>query len=73
MGMIEIKQYWIDGYPQIEDVEEAFKIVKEQNVIVELRWHVAWSGNYSANVSSEDIEDGVQKFFDEQIPHIYGV
>lgn len=73
MGMTEIKQYWIDGHPQIEDVEEAFKIVKEQNVIVELRWHVKYSGSYSANVSSEDIEKGVQEFFNKYISQVYPV
>lgn len=70
--MTEIKQYWIDGRPQIEDVEEAFKIVKEQNVIVELRWYVKYSGSYSVNISSEDIEKGVQEFF-KKIPHFYPV
>lgn len=73
MGMIEIKQYFIDGYPQIEDVEEAFKIVKEQNVIVELKWYVNYSGSYSVNVSSEDIEKGVQEFFNKYIPQVYPV
>ena len=73
MGMTEIKQYWIDGCPHIEDVEEAFKIVKEQNVIVQLRWYVKYSGSYSANVSSEDIEKGVQEFFNKYIPQVYPV
>lgn len=73
MGMIEIKQYWIEDTPKIEDVEMAFRIVKEQNVVVQLKWYVEYSGSYRVFIHPDDIEIGVKKFFEHKIPHIYGV
>ena len=72
--MTEIKQYWIEDTPKIDDIEEAFKIVEEQNVVVTLRWHVAWSGSYSASIDLEDTQQlSPTEYFEKHIPHVYGV
>lgn len=69
--MIEIKQYWIDDLPKIEDIEEVFKIVKEQNVVVEIKWYVRYAGEYHRFIFPEDTQSDVNEYFEKRIPHVY--
>lgn len=39
--------------PSKEDVEECLKIAKEKHCIVELRWHKAWSGDFSRYIKED--------------------
>jgi hypothetical protein len=71
--MKEIKHYWIEDTPKIEDIKEAFKIVKEQDVVVEIKWYVPYSGTYARSIMSKHTRLTPEEYFEECIPHIYGV
>jgi len=72
--MNEIKYFWIDGMPTVEHIKEAYRIVKEENYIVTLKWFVKYSGHYAISVDHEDIETMTpEEFFEKEVPHIYGV
>ena len=72
--MIEIKTYWLDDFPTIEDVEEAFELVKANDIMVELRWCVPYSGVYGRTLNKETLEEFTpESYFEKVIPHCYGV
>ena len=72
--LISVKTYAIDGLPKIEDIEEAYKIVSENNCIVELMWDVEYSGRYTRYIHPETITNlSAQEYFDNIVPHVYGV
>lgn len=72
--MIEIKNYWIDDTPTIEDVKEAFELVHNNDIVVKLNWHFPWSGNYNRVVTKNTLEKHTpESYFKDVIPHCYGV
>ncbi len=77
MAMTEIRTYWIenkDHVPTIQDVEEAFKLVSENDIIVELNWFFPYSGEHSRTVTKSIVESMTpQEYFDNVIPHTYSV
>lgn len=74
--MLKIETYYIDEHerPTLEDVKEAFEIAKINNIIVELKWYVPYSGTYARCISPDDVKNmSPETYFKEIIPHMYGV
>lgn len=71
--MQQVKTYMLEEIsqtPTLEDIKECIEIAKRDNCVVNLIWHMKWSGKYSQYIRAED---DPQKYFDENIPRIYGV
>ena len=64
----EVKTY-ICEYPSDEEIQEALNIVKRDNIIIKLQWHVKHSGTYHAIIASDSTIESVKK----QIPRVYGI
>ena len=73
--MTRIEEYYVDHIPTMEDIEEAFGIVKEKgNILVRIVWFVPYSGTYKRVISIEDVETKtVKEWFDEEMPKCYPV
>lgn len=72
--MTKIEHYMCDDMPRVKDIQEAFEIVKSNNVIVCINWYVKHSGRYQRFLSKELAEEITpEEFWEKYIPHIYGM
>ena len=74
--MLKIETYYIYEHecPTLEDIEKGFEIVKNNNVIVELKWYVPYSGIYVRCISPDNVANtSPEIYFKEKIPHVYAV
>ena len=73
--MRKIESYWIDDVPTLKDIEEAFQIVKSNpNIIVEIKWAVKWSGEYSRFIDWDVVSSiSPTDYLEYRIPHVYGM
>lgn len=60
----------IDQTPTLEDIKECVEIAKRDNCVVELRWQTKWSGAYARYIWADD---DPQEYFNNKIPHVYGL
>ncbi len=68
--MLKKKEIYIcDTIPHDEDIEKGMEIAKENDVLVEIRWHVPYSGWYNVFISSDSEFDDIKN----QMPRIYGI
>ena len=72
--MIEMKTFWCEDVPQLDDIKHAYELV-EQGYAVTIEWYVKWSGSYSRMVTKSSLEKypTPEEYFEIVIPHIYGV
>ena len=70
--MKEVKTYILDDDtgPALEDIEQCVNIAKSTNCVVKLEWIMKWSGHYERIIRSED---DPQDYYENHIPHIYGL
>lgn len=71
--MKEIKTYWCEDKPTLEDIELAFKQVLWGSV-VEIKWYVEYSGTYSRIIREKDVNKySAEEYLEKCIPHRYAV
>ena len=71
--MTEIKSFWIDNVPTLEDIEQAYSLV-DTGVIVSIRWFVPYNGSHERVITKNVTQEHtVEEYFEKCIPHIYGV
>ena len=65
-----IKTFYVKGYPELVDWEEAVRMAKEESCVVELRWMpnimCGWYHDYV-------FEDSDPIKLDEKTPKVYGI
>ena len=67
--MLKKKETYIcDTIPDDEDIEKGMEIAKENDVIVEIRWHVSYWW-YNVLIRSDSEFDDIKN----KIPRIYGI
>lgn len=66
--MIPIKTFRCESKPTQQEILEAIKIAKEDKCIVELKWFVAYSGNYSITISAEETFEGIVNKLPKKYP-----
>ena len=73
--LTEMKSYLVsNGTPSLQDVEEAFQIVQDTGSAVRIHWSATYSGNYQRTVTPDTIKNmSAQEYFDNVVPHVYGV
>ena len=65
-----IKTFYVKGYPELVDWEEAVRMAKEESCVVELRWMPNIYAGYYHDYVFED-SDPVK--LDEKTPKVYGI
>lgn len=71
--MREIKIYWCEDKPTLEDIEEAYAKISE-GFVVEIKWYVEYSGVYSRTIREKDVNKySAEEYFKNCIPHRYAV
>ena len=71
--MTEIKSFWIDSTPKLDDIKQAFELAKT-DVAVSIRWYVKYNGSHERITTKEIIDEYTcEEYFEKCIPHIYGV
>ena len=70
-----MKTFWIEGKPTVDDIQQAYDIVKNEGVVVEFKWFVPYNGMHDRKIRAATIEKYLDPkvYFDECIPHTYGV
>lgn len=74
--MIPIKSFWCgsDRGPTKEEIQEAFNVASQEEVIVSIEWHIKYNGTHRRLIDKEITEQYTpEKYWKEVIPHIYGV
>lgn len=73
--MVEMRTFWCKDVPTIDDIFYAYKLVKEQDIVVSIEWYVKYNGRHQRIITRETLEKypSPEKYFKEVIPHIYGV
>ncbi len=72
--MTEIKYYWLHDTPKYEDIQKAYQIVVTEDVAVELKWFVPYSGFHTTLISPEHtMKMSAKEFWANKIPHSYGM
>ena len=71
--MTEIKSFWIDNVPTLEDIEQAYSLV-DTGVVVSIHWFVPHNGSHE-RIITKDITQKytAEEYFDRRIPHMYGI
>lgn len=71
--MTEIKSFWIEDRPTLEDIEQAYSLV-DTGVIVSIRWFVQYNGSHE-RIITKDVKQKYtpEEYFEKCILHIYGV
>ena len=60
--------------PELKDIEEAFKIVEENHVVVEIRWFVPYSGRFARTIRPNTIaETTPEKYFNSIRPYMCSI
>ena len=71
--MTEIKSFWVENKPTLEDIRQAFELVKT-GIVVSIRWSVNYSGSYERLITKAITEEYTyEDYFKNCIPHRYGV
>ena len=71
--MIEIKSFWIDDIPKLEDIEETYNLVTDKTC-VSIRWYVKYNGSHERLITEKVKQQyTAEEYFEKCIPHIYGV
>jgi hypothetical protein len=71
--MKEIRSFWCEDKPTLEDIEEAYAKVSE-GLVVEIHWYVDYSGIYSRTIRDKDVNKySAEEYFEKCIPHVYPV
>lgn len=71
--MIRIETYFCETIPTLEDIKFAFELV-ESGIAVEIKYFVRHRGWYSRLITPNIVKDNTpEDYFDNVIPHIYGV
>lgn len=65
----ELKTYLCDHTPKDDDILEAMKIVKNDNCVVKISWHIKYSGTYDVVIANDSTLESVKA----QIPKIYPI
>ena len=73
--MVEMRSFWCEDTPTIDDISHAYSLVKEQDIAVSVEWAVIFNGKYQRVITHETLEKypTPEKYFKEAIPHIYGM
>jgi len=72
--MRELKTFFCDDKPTIHDIYEAFDIAKNSGAAVKIEWEVPHNGTYARFITADKMEKYTpEKYFEECIPHRYGV
>lgn len=67
--MREIKSYWIDNVPTVEDLEECCKVAAYESCVVRLEWEVVGC-RYMVHVDENSVPVEV---YERYVPKVYGV
>ena len=71
--MKEIRSYWCEDKPTLEDIKEAYTEVSKGFIII-IQWHVEYSGMYSRTIREEEVNKySAEEYFEKCIPHVYAV
>lgn len=72
--MKEMKLYWCEKSPTLEDIEQAYQEVNA-GYVVQIKWFIPFSGHYDRIISKAVIEKypDYNDYFKEQIPKCYPV
>ena len=71
--MKEIRTYWCEDKPTLEDIKEAYTEVSKGFVII-IQWYVEYSGIYSRTIREENVNKySAEEYFEKCIPHVYPV
>lgn len=71
--MTEVKEYWCDDVPTLEDIKNAFKEVYPYKYI-RISWCVKYSGNYSRLITWNITQEvSPEEYHKRYIPHVYGM
>ena len=72
--MTKIETYWCEDRPTLEDIKQAFDIVKNNGVVVSIRWYIRYNGEHERIITKEDITTySIEDYFERAIPRTYGV
>lgn len=72
--MIQMKMYWCENVPTLEDIQQAYAEVAN-GYVVSMNWAVAYSGAYKRIITKDTVENypDCADYLEKRIPHIYGV
>lgn len=72
--MVEVKTYWCETVPQLEDILQAYTDVSN-GYVVSLNWAVTYSGSYHRIITKNTVEKypDCADYLENCVPHIYGV
>ena len=71
--MTEIKSFWIDDRPELEDIEHAFELAKT-GIAVSIRWYIRYNGSHERIITKETTQNySVEEYFKNCILHTYAV
>lgn len=71
--MKEIKSYWCEDKPTLEDIKEAYTEVSKGFVII-IQWYVEYSGIYSRIIREKDVnKHSAEEYYEKCIPQVYSV
>ena len=72
--MTEIKTFWIEGRPTVDDIKQAYEIVANEDVVVMIKWFVNYNGMHERLIFKKTIqEQNYTDYWENYIPHCYGV
>lgn len=69
--MKEIRSFWCDARPTMEDIVQAFEIAAT-GTPVSINWYVRYSGNYNRVITLQTTEKFTpEEYWENCIPHKY--
>jgi hypothetical protein len=73
--MRKLETYWCNAKPTLDDIKTAYDIVCSSDIAVRIDWFVPYNGMHSRIITREDVDriPNYEVYFDEHIPHCYGV
>ena len=73
--MIEMKTFWCKGRPTLKDISKAYELVKSEDVAIRIEWFVPYNGMHDRTITVDTLSryPTPEMFFEEAIPHCYGV
>ena len=73
--MIVMRTFWCKGRPTLEDISMAYELLKIDDIAVSIEWFIPYNGRHQRILTRETLDKypAPEKFFEESIPHCYGV
>jgi len=69
--LIQIKNYYVEGIPSKEDLEQAKQICIEENCVIELSWCPSVYAGWHSVFIKQDSD--IDYLYERKVPRVYGV